>query len=90
MNRLNSKTRAPTCRAATLSFEQKEKISPALAKKIQTPIEREFGCDPEIILRTRDELRKAIAATPFASRRDLDPGKILVTFLTAEPPPYSA
>ena len=68
-------------------FRSKEKISPALAKKIRNAIEREFGCRPEVILRTTDELRKAIAASPFASRRDLEPGKILVTFLATEPGP---
>ncbi len=66
-------------------FRSKEKISPALAKKIQRAIERKFGCCPEIILRTPDELRKAIAATPFPASRGLEPAKILVTFLAAEP-----
>ena len=66
-------------------FRSKEKISPALAKKIQRAIERKFGCRPEIILRTPDELRKAIAATPFPASRGLEPGKLLVTFLAAEP-----
>lgn len=68
-------------------FQTKEKISPALVKKIQNAIEREFGCRPEVILRTTSELRKAIAATPFPSHRGLEPGKILVTFLAAEPGP---
>lgn len=68
-------------------FRSKEKISPALAKKIQNAIEREFGCRPEVILRTTDELKKAIAATPFAASRNLEPSKILVTFLAAEPGP---
>ena len=66
-------------------FRSKEKISPALAKKIQRAIERKFGCCPEIILRTPDELRKAIAATPFPASRGLEPAKILVTFLASEP-----
>jgi len=69
------------------SSGQKRRFPPALAKKIQNAIEREFRCRPEVILRTTDELRKAIAATPFASRRNLEPGKILVTFLAAEPTP---
>lgn len=68
-------------------FRSKENISPALAKKIQNAIEREFGCRPEVILRTADELRKAIAASPFPASRGLEPGKILVTFLNAEPGP---
>jgi uncharacterized protein (DUF1697 family) len=68
-------------------FRTKEKNSPALAKKIQNAIERTFACSPEVILRTSNELRKAIAASPFASSRNLEPGKILVTFLAAEPGP---
>ena len=38
-----------------------------------------------VILRTTEELRRAIDATPFESRRNLNPGKILVTFLADEP-----
>jgi uncharacterized protein (DUF1697 family) len=65
-------------------FRTKEKNSAALAKKIQNAIERTFKCSPDVILRTTDELREAIASSPFASRRDLEPGKILVTFLANE------
>jgi uncharacterized protein (DUF1697 family) len=67
-------------------FRTKEKNSAALAKKIQNAIEREFGCRPEVLLRTTSELREAIAASPFAGR-DLEPSKTLVTFLAAEPGP---
>jgi uncharacterized protein (DUF1697 family) len=70
-------------------FRTKEKNSPALAKKIQQAIEHTFKCSPEVILRTTDELKKAIAASPFADRRNLEPGKILVTFLAAEPGPQA-
>ena len=63
-----------------------QKNSAALAKKIQDAIERTFGFRPEVILRTPDDLRAAIAATPFPAHRNLHPGKILVTFLAAEPP----
>ncbi|HME36730.1 MAG TPA: DUF1697 domain-containing protein [Candidatus Sulfotelmatobacter sp.] len=68
-------------------FRTKQKNSPALAKKIQNAIEKTFGFRPEIMLRTTEELRKAIAASPFPSHRNLHPSKILVTFLTAEPGP---
>jgi uncharacterized protein (DUF1697 family) len=68
-------------------FRTKEKNCAALAKKIQNAIEREFGCRPEVILRTPEEFRKAIAASPFAGRRDVEPGKLQVTFLAAEPGP---
>jgi uncharacterized protein (DUF1697 family) len=73
--------------SGNIIFRSKEKISPALAKKIQNAIEREFGCRPEVILRTPEELRKVIAASPFESRHKLEPGKILVTFLDGEPGP---
>ena len=66
-------------------FKTKEKNSAQLVKKIQTAIQKAFGCCPEVILRTTDEMRKAIAASPFADRPKLEPGKILVTFLAAEP-----
>lgn len=66
-------------------FRTKEKNSPTLAKKIQDAIERKFGFRPAVILRTTDELRRAIAATPFVASRKLEPGKILVTFLSDEP-----
>jgi uncharacterized protein (DUF1697 family) len=68
-------------------FRSKEKNSAALANKIQNAIERTFGFRPDVILRTPDELRKAIAASPFPAHRKLEPGKILVTFLAAEPGP---
>jgi len=68
-------------------FRTREKNSAALAKKIQDAIERKFGFRPAIILRTTDEMRKAIADTPFAASRNLEPGKILVTFLAGEPGP---
>jgi uncharacterized protein (DUF1697 family) len=67
-------------------FRTKEKNSGQLATKIRTAIEKKFKCSPEVILRTAEELRKAIAATPFADRPNLEPGKILVTFLAAAPP----
>jgi len=71
-------------------FRTKEKNTGQLAKKIQSAIEKSFGFSPAVILRTTDELRKAIAASPFADRPHLEPGKILVTFLSDEPPPREA
>jgi len=67
-------------------FRTKEKNTAKLATKIQDAIEKTFHCRPEVILRTSDELRRAIARTPFNKRQHLDPGKILVTFLAGVPP----
>ena len=67
-------------------FRTKERNGPQLAKKIQGAIQKKFGCCPEVILRTPDEMRKAIAANPFPERTRLEPAKVLVTFLAAQPP----
>jgi uncharacterized protein (DUF1697 family) len=67
-------------------FRTKEKNSSQLGQKIRAAIEKKFKCSPEVILRTSEELRRAMAATPFADRPNLEPGKILVTFLAADPP----
>jgi uncharacterized protein (DUF1697 family) len=67
-------------------FRTKERNTAKLAAKIQGAIEKKFKCCPEVILRTTEELRKAIKATPFPTSRKLEPGKILVTFLAGEPP----
>jgi uncharacterized protein (DUF1697 family) len=73
--------------SGNIIFRTKEKNLPALARKIQAAIERDFGFRPEVILRTTDEFREAIAATPFPASRGLEPGKVLVTFLAGEPAP---
>ncbi|HEV2468457.1 MAG TPA: DUF1697 domain-containing protein [Candidatus Sulfotelmatobacter sp.] len=67
-------------------FRTKEKRSPQLAKRIQDAIARKFACRPEVILRTVEEMRSAIAASPFAKRKEIEPSKLLVTFLAADPP----
>jgi uncharacterized protein (DUF1697 family) len=66
-------------------FRAKEKNAAALAKKIEDAIERKFGFRPRVILRMPEQLRQAIATNPFAGRRDVEPGKLLVTFLLEEP-----
>lgn len=71
--------------SGNIIFRTKEKNSPALAKKIQNAIERKFGFAPPVILRTAVEMREALASNPFAKRRDIDPAKVLITFLAAEP-----
>lgn len=68
-------------------FRTKAKNTPQLASRIKDAIEKRFDCRTDVILRTTDELRQAIAASPFLKRRDLEPGKILVTFLAGMPAP---
>lgn len=66
-------------------FRTNERDAIRLAKKIQNGIEKGFGCKPEIILRSSAELADVIARNPFAKRRDIEPGKLLVLFLASEP-----
>jgi uncharacterized protein (DUF1697 family) len=56
-----------------------------LARRIEDGIERKFGFRPEVILRTAAEMREVIARNPFAKRRGIEPGKLLVSFLTSVP-----
>jgi uncharacterized protein (DUF1697 family) len=58
-----------------------------LGTRIEDAIERKFGFRAEVLLRTAAELRKAIAANPFAARSNIVPSKLLVTFLAREPDP---
>jgi uncharacterized protein (DUF1697 family) len=57
-----------------------------LSKRIADAIEQRFAFRPGVVLRTAADLRGVIAANPFASRRDLDPSRLLVQFLESEPP----
>jgi len=65
-------------------FRSQEQDLARLARKIEDRIERKFGIRPDVILRTTSELRDVIARNPFASRPEIDPRKLLVTFLAAE------
>jgi uncharacterized protein (DUF1697 family) len=68
-------------------FRTEEKDLARLSTRIQDAIERSAGFRPDVILRTVSELRSAIAKNPFAERRDIDPSKLLVTFLAGVPTP---
>jgi len=67
-------------------FRTKEKNPSQLAKKIQAALERTLKCSAEVILRTPDEFRNVIANNPFSRRSEIEPGKLLVNFLSHEPP----
>jgi uncharacterized protein (DUF1697 family) len=58
-----------------------------LPKRIENAIERSFGFRADVIVRTSSELREVIARNPFATRRGIDPSKLLVTFLAHDPDP---
>lgn len=58
-----------------------------LRKRIESGFERSFGFRPDVVVRTSSELREVIARNPFAARRDMDPSRLLVTFLVSDPGP---
>jgi len=66
-------------------FKTKERNLAKLSSQIQNAIERSFGFRSDVILRTSDELRDVIARNPFAKRRGIEPGKLIVAFLAGAP-----
>ena len=68
-------------------FRTDERDLASLAKRLQNAIEHDFSFRPDIVLRTSAELRDVIARNPFAKRRDIEPSRLLVTFLASVPGP---
>ena len=66
-------------------FSSKERNLATLAGKIEDAIEKKCGFCPEVVLRTVSEMRDVIARNPFAKRSGIDPGKLIVFFLTRDP-----
>ena len=66
-------------------FKTKDRDEAKLSSRIRDGIEKKFGFRPDVILRTTEELRRAVAKNPFAARKNIDPRKLLVTFLGATP-----
>lgn len=68
-------------------FKTAERNLPRLTQKIEGAIERSIGFRPDVVIRTAAELREIIRRNPFASRRGIEPSKLLITFLAATPTP---
>lgn len=66
-------------------FRSEQKNRAALAKKIESAIEREFGFYSDVILRSAAEVREAIARNPLAKRSSAQPRSFLVWFLVSDP-----
>ena len=66
-------------------FETKLKDEPALALRMETAIEAEFGFRASLVLRSAAEMRSVVARNPFSGRADVAPGRLLVTFLQSDP-----
>jgi uncharacterized protein (DUF1697 family) len=57
----------------------------ALGRKLEKAIERRFGFHADVIQRRAAEMRDVVTRNPFAERRGLEPGRLIVTFLAADP-----
>jgi uncharacterized protein (DUF1697 family) len=66
-------------------FRTEQKGLAALAKKIESAVEREFGFHSDVILRSVSEVHEVIKRNPLAKRSDLEPNKFLVWFLVSDP-----
>ena len=65
-------------------FASDERNLSALCKRIDDAFEKTFGFRAAVILRTAAEMRKVISKNPFAERKDIEPSKLLVTFLAED------
>jgi uncharacterized protein (DUF1697 family) len=66
-------------------FRTNENDADKLARKIKQAIFSMCNIICEVVLRSAAEMRQAIANNPFAGRSDIEPGKLLVSFLASEP-----
>lgn len=71
--------------SGNIIFKTGERNLVRLAGRIEAAIEGSFGFRTDVILRTAADLRDAIARNPFRARPDIDPRKLLVTFLASDP-----
>ena len=56
-----------------------------LRQRIEDAIERACGFRPGVVLRTPSDLRGVIARNPFATRPGMDPSRLAIHFLAADP-----
>jgi uncharacterized protein (DUF1697 family) len=68
-------------------FSTQARDRSALAARIEDAIEKSHGFQTDVILRSCAELREVLVRNPFAERPDIDPAKLLITFLAGDPDP---
>jgi uncharacterized protein (DUF1697 family) len=66
-------------------FGTPERDLSKLARRIEDCIEKGYSFRPTVMLRTAAEMRDVIARNPFAARKNIDPGKLVVSFLAGSP-----
>jgi uncharacterized protein (DUF1697 family) len=71
--------------SGNIIFKTDERNLDKLRTNLETAIHKKFGFQSDAILRSAKDLREVIAQNPFAKRKDIHPGKLLVTFFSADP-----
>ena len=66
-------------------FLTKETNLEEITDELETTIEAECGFHSSVVLRTVSDLEAIVAANPFEGRPDLNPSRLLVTFLYKDP-----
>lgn len=66
-------------------FRTSEKNLARVAERIADGIERDFGFRTEVIVRSTAEMGDVVARNPFAKRRGIEPGRLLVLFFSGDP-----
>ncbi len=71
--------------SGNLVFVTDEKNLATIATTIDAAIEKKFGHKARTIVRSTAQMRAIVARNPFAGRRDIEPGKLVVHFLPRDP-----
>jgi uncharacterized protein (DUF1697 family) len=66
-------------------FQTDERDLLKVVKRLEDDIEKKFKFRCDVIARTTSEMKGVVARNPCAKRRGIDPSKLLVTFLSADP-----
>ena len=82
---LKFKTPQTFIQSGNVIFCADEKDMAKLTKRMEDALEKKFGFRPGVVLRTLADLQSVIAKNPFAGRKGIEPGKLLVNFLADDP-----
>lgn len=76
---------ATLIQSGNIVFRAPQRALAPAAANLESAIDKSHGFRPGVVVRSLAELRAALAASPFASIRALNPSHLLVMFLAAEP-----
>jgi uncharacterized protein (DUF1697 family) len=71
--------------SGNIIFKTDERDLSKLTKNLEAAIHKKFGFQTDAILRSTKDLRDVVAKNPFAKRKDIHPGKLIVTFFSDDP-----